>query len=151
MATLAVAVAALVISLVSFGWQVLAWLRSGPRLHVAAQWGVVLGTPGIQLVAVVATNSGRLETQIERVGFQLLGGRQLVDWEDVLGQPFQLPVVLKPGGVASFDHSARRLRQTLIEEQSSGEGTRPYVQTGHGRVLGKPINLGKWVAERPHN
>lgn len=135
--TLCLSVLALLVSVTALGWQVISWRRSGARLHVATKWG---NAGGRWFISIEARNTGRLATEIGQVGFQLSSAekrRQVVDFEDVLGMPIQLPRTLAPGGTTSVMYAADRLLATLHKEGLTGRGSRPYVDTGAGRTLGR--------------
>ena len=146
--TLCISVLALLMAGGSLTWQVISWRRSGPRVTVKTTWGIITGTPrhGAWFVGIDAKNSGRLGTQVHQFGFKLPNGRTIVGWEDfVVGQTVYYPVDLGPGGSASLTYNLEGLRQALTSERLSGKGVQPYVQTGHGTVMGRKIHLGDMV------
>ena len=59
-----------------------------------------------------------------------------------IGLPIQVPVNLAPGTSASALYSVRGLAQALAQSQDSGKRARPFVDTGHRKMLGKPTDLG---------
>jgi hypothetical protein len=135
---------ALPVALTSLGWQVLSWRRSGPRVSVTARAAVTGGGDG--LVALEATNSGRLATVVQNCGFDLRSGRHIVCPFDFLGAKLQLPADLPPGGAVEFLFKASDIWTPLhAEGDAAGEGVRAYVSTGHGRVRGKAFNLGNML------
>lgn len=139
--TLCLSVLAVLVSVTALGWQMVSWRRSGARLHVATKWGIAGVPPAARwFISVEARNTGRLATEIDQVGFQMSKAeerRQIVDFEDVLGMPIQLPRTLAAGGTTSVMYAADRLLATLHNERLTGKGARPYVDTGAGRTLGR--------------
>lgn len=147
--TLCISVVALLMSGAALIWQVTSWRRSGPRIEVATRWGIA-GTPPAALwfISIQAKNSGRLGTEINQVGFQLPKSqdhKQLVATEDALGLPIRLPIALGPGASTSVLFSVPGFLGALRNMGASGEGARPFVDTGHGRKLGKPKHLGEML------
>jgi len=61
------------------------------------------------------------------------------------GYPLGLPAQLPPGGVMSFHFNPPDVSKPLAEEGVGGEGTRAYVQTGHGRFRGNRFHLGEML------
>jgi hypothetical protein len=68
-ATLTVAVLALVLSVISVGWQVWTWRGSGPRVKVTANQAVILPVGSDPYVSVTAANTGRSATTVAMWGF----------------------------------------------------------------------------------
>lgn len=147
--TLCLALLSLVVSAVALTWQVASWRRSGARLKVKTKWGIAGSPPaGVWFISIEATNSGRLGTEIGQLGFQVSkreGRKQIVAPEDVLGRPIHLPISLGPGASESVMYSVPGLQDALRSEHLSGKGARPFVDTGHGRKLGKRIHLGEML------
>jgi hypothetical protein len=129
------------VSITVLVWQVISWRRSGARLHVATKWGIAGVPPTARwFISIEARNTGRLATEINQVGFQMAQAeerRQIVDFEDVLGMPIQLPRTLAAGGTTSVMYAADRLLATLHNEGLTGKDARPYVDTGAGRTFGR--------------
>jgi hypothetical protein len=100
---------------------------------------------GVWFTGVKAGNSGRLGTEVQLFGFQLPNGMTIQAVEDFMGQPIRLPMPLPPGGTASVMYGARAIRHALDGSGQSGAGARPFVETGHGRFEGEPVDLGKEV------
>jgi hypothetical protein len=149
--TLCIAVLSFAVSAVALTWQVVSWRRSGPRLAVRTKWGFAGSPPdAVWFISIEVKNSGRLGTEVDHVGFQLSrrqARRQIVAMEDVLGLPIRLPIALAPGASARVMYSVPGLLGALRRERVSGKRARPYVDTGHGRRLGKRIHLGKMLHE----
>ncbi|RIS78132.1 hypothetical protein [Mycobacteroides abscessus] len=139
--TLCLSVLALLVSVTALVWQVISWRRSGARLHVATKWGIAGSPPGGRwFISIEARNTGRLATEINQVGFQMSKAeerRQILDFEDVLGMPIQLPRTLAAGGTTSVMYAADRLLATLHNEGLTAKDARPFVDTGAGRTLGR--------------
>lgn len=148
--TLCIAVLALIVSGISAGWQIVSWRRSGPRVKVKPTSGIGGVPPGVWFVGIQATNRGRLATEIEQFGFQLPNGLHMQNIYDFLGQPVNFPIPLGPGATVTMTYAADHLREALREQQISGKNVRPYVATGHGRVEGKRMHLGKWIENLHH-
>jgi hypothetical protein len=136
------AAVALVVSVAALGWQVVSWRRSGPRIEVAARAAV---TPNQRLIVIEAKNSGRLGTEIQTCGFDLPSGRHIVCPFDFQGVPLALPAQLPAGGKVSFYFRPDDVLQPLTGEGVTGENTRVYVATGHGRFRGEPFHLGEML------
>lgn len=141
--TLCISVLALLVAGGSLCWQITSWRRSGPRVSVRA---LSAATPQGGCIVIEATNSGRLSTEVTSCGFDLPGGRHIQNPISFFGAPHPLPANLAAGGSVSFHYHPEGLRQPLVGEKVSGEGVRPYVVTGHGRVQGAPIHLGKMIS-----
>jgi hypothetical protein len=134
---------ALIVAIGALVWQVVSWRRSGPRVAVAAR-SAVTGN-GDPLIVIEVKNSGRLATEIQGCGFDLLSGRQIICPYDFLGQPLSLPAQLTPGGEVNFHFSPPAVLTPLIEERVTGDGTRAFVRTGHGRIRGERFHLGEMI------
>jgi len=139
--TLCISVLALLVSITAIAWQVISWRRSGARLRVVTKQGIVGSPPdGRWFISVDISNTGRLATEISRVGFQLSRAderQQIVDFQDVLGMPITLPRSLAPGASTSVMYDPARLLDTLRGHGLTGKWARPYADTGHGRTLGR--------------
>lgn len=139
--TLCLSVLALLVSVTALVWQVISWRRSGARLRVATKWGIAGVPPAARwFISIEACNIGRLATEINQIGFQMSKSeerQQIVDFEDVLGMPIQLPRTLAAGGTTSVMYAADRLLTTLNHEGLTGKDARPYVDTGAGRTFGR--------------
>jgi hypothetical protein len=94
---------------------------------------------------IEVVNSGRLGTEIQGCGFDLITGRHIVCLYDAFGQPFQLPADLGPGRSIDFHFHPRDVLKPLIDEGVTGSGTRAYVRTGHGRIQGDAFHLGDMI------
>jgi hypothetical protein len=139
--SLCTSVLALLVALGALVWQITSWRRSGPRVSVKA---VSAATPEGKCIVIQATNAGRLATEVSGCGFDLPSGRHIVNPIGAFG-PHAVPATLAPGGSVSFYFHPEGLRQPLTGEGISGEGVRPYVETGHGHVNGSQIHLGKMI------
>lgn len=139
--TLCLSVLALMLSITALAWQVISWRRSGPRLRVVTTQGIVGSPPnGCWFIAVEISNTGRLATEISQVGFQLSRGekrRHIVDLEDVLGIPIELPRTLAPGASTSVMYAPQRLLEALRDQGLHGKKAHPFASTGTGRTLGR--------------
>jgi hypothetical protein len=143
--TLCFSAVALVLSVVSFGWQVISWRRSGAQMRVVTKWGIA-GTPsdGVWFLAVDATNTGRLATEINQIGFQLSRRDKrhtIVLFQDALGRPITLPIPLAPGASTSVMYRPGDLLEVLRREGLTGKRARPFAATGHGRTTGPRKDL----------
>jgi hypothetical protein len=139
--TLCISALALVVSLTALGWQVASWRRSGPRVQVTSKSGFAGSEP---FVSLDVTNSGRLATEISRIGFKLskLDDLQHVAmFRDVLGDPVLRPLPLAPGATLSKLFGARDLLDILGNHEFAGTDARPSAVTGHGRVDGDLFDL----------
>jgi hypothetical protein len=134
---------AFVVSLAALAWQVVSWRRSGPRVTVRARSAVAAVGGG--LIVIEANNSGRLGTETHGCGFDLPNNRQIVCLYDFFGQPFQYPAQLSTGGSLDFHLSPRDVPEPLLKEHVTGDGTRAFVQTGHGRFQSGPFHLGDMI------
>lgn len=149
--TLCIALLAFAVSVASLTWQIISWRRSGPRVRVRPTSGVGGAPPNlVWFVGIEATNSGRLGTEIQQFGFQLPNGRHIQNIYDFLGQPMKFPVPLGPGQSVTMTYDAEHIREALREEGISGKRVRPYATTGHGRIEGKRMHLGKWIEHLHH-
>lgn len=138
--TLGISGFALVLSVVSLGWQVVSWRRNGPRVKVVRIQGIGPGRPqGVWFIGVEARNSGRLGTQVQQFGFQLPNHQVITVPEDFMGRPIG-NMDLPPGGTASAMYNARDIRDALAEHRITKK-VRPFVVTGHGRFEGKRVDL----------
>ncbi|MEE2852230.1 MAG: hypothetical protein VX424_06200 [Actinomycetota bacterium] len=142
--TLCISGLAFVLSVISVVWQVVSWRRSGPRIKVKRIHGIGGPPQGVWLIGVQAENSGRLGTQVQQFGFQLPDGQFITALEDFLGMPIQLPMELPAGGVVAARYNALHIRNALAGRRF-GKRVRPFVETGHGRYIGKKIDLANEV------
>jgi hypothetical protein len=74
--SLCTSVFALFVAFAALVWQIISWRRSGPRVTVRA---VSAGTSEGTCIVIEAKNSGRLATEIGGCGFDLPGGRHIVN------------------------------------------------------------------------
>jgi hypothetical protein len=139
----ALASVALVVAIGTLAWQIVSWRRSGPRVKVTARPAVT--ADGGRLIVIEAVNSGRLGTEIQGCGFDLPSGTQIVCPYNFWGRVLQWPKGLGPGSTVDFHFKPRDVLEPLIGERVTGDGTRAYVRTGHGRVRGKPFHLGEMI------
>jgi hypothetical protein len=80
MTAVVISICALVVSLVSLGWQVVSWLRTGPVIKVKAHSAmpVVQGVMGDHHTAVTVENRGRGPATVTSWGFVGPNDRSLV-------------------------------------------------------------------------
>lgn len=140
--TLCISVLALCVAGGSLWWQIRSWRRSGPRVTVAARSAA---TPEGGCIVIEATNSGRMATEIGNCGFDLPNGRHIQNPMSFFGVPHALPAQLAVGGKVSFYYSPEGLQVPLVGEGLTGEDVRPYAETGHGRIKGPAVHLGKMI------
>lgn len=149
--TLCFSAVALVLSVVSFGWQVISWRRSGAQMRVVTKWGIAGSPPdGVWFLAVEATNTGRLATEVNQIGFQLSRREKrqtIVLFQDAIGRPITLPIQLPPGASTSVMYRPSDLLEVLRREGLAGKRARPFAATGHGHTLGPRKNLRSMAAE----
>ena len=136
--TLTIASFALVTSVGVLVWQIVSWVRTGPRVSVEARWSMTFEEHPDEFYTVSATNSGRTETQVSQFGFQLPDGTQLIELHSYF-MPVTLPLVLPPGGTVEFTYSIPWMRRSIAAQDVPVTSVRPFVQTGHGRVHGQAL------------
>lgn len=131
--TLCLSVLAFIVSATVSIWQVVSWRRSGPWIRVSSRAGFADTVP---FVSVEITNSGRMATEVNHIGFQLsaLDERQhIVMFRDAFGMPVVLPVALPPGGTVSKMFTAADVLEVIRNSDFSATQARAYAVTGHGR------------------
>lgn len=139
--TLCLSVLALLISITATVWQVISWRRSGAWVTVTSTWGFAGELP---FISIEMTNSGRLATEINRIGFQLSAHddrEHVVMLRDVLGDLVTMPIPLAAGGTVSKMFAASAVLEVLDGKKYTAVEVRPYVMTGHGRVEGEQFDL----------
>jgi hypothetical protein len=150
--TLCISVLALAVSMGVLIWQIVSWRRSGPRVRVIWFQGTYSppwakksrsAAGAVGFIEVRAENFGRLGTEVQAFGFQLPDGQFIHASSDYKGVPVELPKALPPGGLVSVRYDVPSLWMALANDLISGKGVRPFVATGHGRVVGKPFDLGE--------
>jgi hypothetical protein len=143
--TLCISLAALAVAIGTLIWSVISWRRSGPRVKVIRTHGAAFPTEmELYFIGIRATNSGRLATQLRNAGFQLPNGTYVTALKDFLGLPVQYPKELSPGATIEIDFDVKDLRHALAGRRF-GKKVRPFVETGHGVVRGKAIDLAQEV------
>ncbi|WP_158852818.1 hypothetical protein [Saccharothrix deserti] len=65
-----VAWVALAVSLLSLGWQIISWVRSGARIIVKSADEFIFAEPKRRRIVVVVTNVGRMATTVQQVGLK---------------------------------------------------------------------------------
>jgi hypothetical protein len=142
--TLALAIAALVLSLASLVWQAWTFLASGPRVKVTTANALPMydGRGGDWMVTVEATNSGRAPCTVENWGIRLPGDARLITTE----RPAWIPPVphrLEPHSSVTFYMAADGIRQIHLERGIPFRDMHPYATiSGKGEVLSKdPVPL----------
>ncbi|MFI2358157.1 hypothetical protein OG582_11925 [Streptomyces anulatus] len=137
-----ISVIALVISLVSLGWQVITWLRSGPVIKVKghAAIPVVNENPGELHLSVTAVNRGRAPATITGWGLRLPNGSSVVPRSAELPGVNPLPHRLESHAESSWYILHAALEEAAQTHQVELSQLRPFVDvSGRGRVLGKPL------------
>lgn len=141
---LVIAALAFVASGISIGWNIFAWLNSGPRLKVRTSWSVIAYTykDTATGLGVSVSNAGRLETRIESITFPYWRTREkniervLV----VLPPAFvggALPQVIGPGAEESYIILFSTLVGLMYENDVDPTKMKVAVKTGHGTYEGK--------------
>lgn len=124
------------LSVVSLGWQIVSWRRSGPRIKVERIQGRGVGhLDPTWFIGVKADNSGRLQTQVQQFGFQLLDGESISPTGNYHGNPIRV-MDLPPGGTASLEYDAQEIRDALAGRRLrkwphifARKNVRPFVVT----------------------
>ncbi|MGA5472537.1 hypothetical protein ACPCUK_27660 [Streptomyces arboris] len=142
MTSVVIALVALVVSLISLGWQIITWLRSGPVIKVKghSSIAVVDGNAGEVHLSVTAVNRGRAPATVTGWGLRLPNGSSVVPQSAQLPGTNPLPHRLEPHAEASW-----HVPQTAVEEACRTHHVelsqvRPFVDvSGRGQVLGKRL------------
>jgi hypothetical protein len=133
--------AALVLSLVSLGWQAWSWSRSGPVLRVELSNIITdLGGPtnayGVgqpeHYVEVKAVNRGRAAVTIQTWGIELPGGNNIFATEPLLFSE-RLPARVEPHSSASFHMAGDAIREHAATQGIPFTKMRPWVQPASGK------------------
>jgi hypothetical protein len=145
--TLIVALAGLVISLVSIAWQVWTYLNDGPRVKVEASSTLTFyGPSGPQQVrdshvTIRAINRGRAAATIASWGLQLPSGENLIEVEAPNGSN-PLSNRLEPHSAAEFHVPADSLRDECRQRHINPDRSRAWVMLASGKqVLGDRVRL----------
>jgi len=147
--TAAVAWLALGVSVLSLTWQVVTWQRSGARGR--PECGITVERVGKSaeqyLLYVSVTNSGRLATSVQELGFalprkQLPKGCRHSGYNVDIDKT--LPARLEPGGQVKLT-----CEWSAIEHWTENAGSapdvrlRPYAVIGGRMAYGKPLHLAR--------
>jgi hypothetical protein len=110
-----IAIAALVLSVLSLGWQIWTWRHAGALVHVTANQSlpVYRGEVGTPHVQIAATNKGRGPTTVTSWGLRMPDGNDMtvlyqLPWSSPL--PFAIP----PGVPQEHGFSRPTRRRTLV-------------------------------------
>jgi len=129
-------ISAIVISLASFGWQVITWRQSGPVVAVTATtalptYGAQLGEPHVD---VTATNRGRAPVTVKAWGLKFPDDRSMFITEQA---PFSasLPHRLEPGADASWYVETRAIRDSCQADGVRYQDLIAYVRLGDGSTV----------------
>lgn len=149
-AALIVSIVALLVSGASAGWNVYSWVSSGARLKVEVANSVTTGLYGFGLTpctGISVDNSGRLETTVSGIDFQLADKRTLALFQEafIVNYP---PKTLAPGASEVFLIPDTALVSALAKEDVDLEQLKVRVRTGHKNFV---VKLPKEVASRLQN
>jgi len=135
--TLAVSIAALVLSILSLTWQAWTWRNNGPVLRVEVNNSftdaLIPGEPE-HYVCVQVINTGRAAASVTGWGVEMPGGGNLV----VLQPPYfstKIPVRLEPHARADFYVGADELRQRAAERGVALKRMKPWAQSATGKKV----------------
>lgn len=134
--TLAIAVAGLVLAVLSFAWQVWIHFTSGPRVKVEVSNALIPDArpPYDWLVCVTAINKGRSTATVESWGFRVPGGGNMHQFER-LPWSAQLPHRLEPQSSVDFHMPVAGLHQACAERGVNLSSLRAWVRLGTGREI----------------
>ena len=154
---LGVAHLALVVSLLSLGWQVVSWKSGGAQLKIGAIHGV---TPGgaygdqpIECIMISVANSGRLATTVSQVNFL----RKKHWWSRkggtvVFFQPAlvvgEFPRRFDAGDEATFAIRVESIVEMLDKDGIEVSELMPRAVTGHREFVGRLRKPGRMLLER---
>jgi len=134
---IAISLVALVLSVISIGWNVYAWRMNGARLKIdSAVQPVWTRGLNVEMLCIEAKNSGRSETEVHKVdfprhiGFRKLAPRAAIFPKDALNR-LPYPRKLEPGGLASFKVMPENLVRYCYEFGWEPSEMRIRVRTGH--------------------
>lgn len=137
---LAMSVTAIVISCLALILQWRTWRLSGPRITVSCETGVDYAEGReFDYIAIVATNSGRLGTEIQTCGFMRPDKSELYPG-NYLTQEELDPEVLDAGGRVTFYLDPWDFEHAIKSGNLAARDLRPFVVSGHGRRYGKPLS-----------
>lgn len=130
---MAVSIIALVLSVLSLGWQAWTWLRAGPVVSVAVAQSlpVYRNSAGEWHTTVTATNKGRSAVTVSSWGFALPNGRTLytanpAPWSE------KLPHRLEPQSSANWHVDTDEIKQACSEHAVRYQDLRAWVSLGNG-------------------
>ena len=138
--TLAIAIAGLVLALLSFFWQVWTHFRSRPRVAVKVSNTIVpdANPPYDWLVCVTAVNKGGSATTVSSWGFRVPDGGNLHQFEK-LPWSVSLPHRLEPQSSVDLHMPVKGVRQACAERGIDVSSLRAWVRLGTGKeIVGGP-------------
>lgn len=137
---LAISIVALSVSILGLLWQRYTFRQSGPVISVrCGRDSVDLDGYHHDCIVITATNKGRLQTVVERLGFQLPGKRDF-EFRSILTDDLFSPSVLAPGDSVSFYIEPGDVRRFLEAETLKASDLKPFAVSGHSREVGKPLD-----------
>lgn len=131
-----IALVALVLSVVSLGWQAWTWKNNGPVVEVNVTNAITdagTGEPE-HYVGVEAVNTGRAPTTVTSWGFELPGGGSVYSTV-ALRISESLPCRLESHSKATFYLVADELRRVRQERGIEFTDMRPWVELGTGKRI----------------
>lgn len=143
--TIAIALVALALSVVSLGWQAWSWKNNGPVVEVKVSNAITDAlTPGDaqHYVEVEAINTGRAATSVTGWGIGMPGGANVY-----VTMPLRisesLPCRLESHSKAAFFIEGDELRRVHHERGIAFEDMKPWVDLGSGKRIRckKPVPL----------
>jgi len=133
--SIALSIAAITLSIISLGWQIWSWARSGPRIKVSVTYSAAVldGFIGETHAVVQAVNSGRAAATVSGFGFDVPGGFSFVvtnpaPWSATL------PCRMEPHSTASWHVSTEQLLAACRQNSIQPEDLRAFVNTATGKV-----------------
>ncbi|MBQ1060061.1 hypothetical protein [Micromonospora sp. C41] len=146
----ALALAAIVMSGTSLGWQAITWRRSGVVVKVSVTQAVAAFPTGAEvLTTVTATNAGRASTTVTGWGLRLPGGTSVV-MPNPLPISHPLPRRLDGHDEGSWYIKTEDLRRHCAEHGTTEHEARGFVRLGNGKtVLASKRGIGTAKEKQP--
>ena len=138
--SLIVAGVSLIVAIISLGWNVVSWSRSGPRIKTATnQW---VGPDGEQQkyeVSIVVRNNGRSPIDILEAGAMFEGGMLMLSGDPQDHGKLKPPLTVGPGMAVSVPVWTQHIRDLKsIAAARRTDCLTPFATLATGRTITSP-------------
>lgn len=127
---------ALVLSLISIGWNIYTWRHNGARLSVTTSHAVVMPAMGnIRCLAITVVNRGRMATIINNLAILYDDeDRKLIFAPHAYPLGMEIPKKIEAGEEVAYFLAIDAMAEVLKANNISPKGLRVLLSTGHKSI-----------------